>query len=552
MVSSSRPIPQIRADAEAELARTPRAEAPARSPGELLHELQVHQIELEMQNESLRQAQLAMEESRDHYLDLYEFAPVGYLTLTNAGLIAAINLSGAALLGEDRSKLLQRRFARFVAPEDQDRWQRLFRHALQHGEKQSCELKLQHSGAAVVDVSLDCLRTETGGAATSLRITLTDITARKQAMARLQTSEDRLRLAKGAAGLGIFDHDIAGGKHEWDERAHQIWGLGPEDPVTFAKFMAGVHPGDREATQAAVDRALDPHGSGEYHAEYRVISAADGCMRHVAANGRVFFEGGRAVRFAGTVADISAQKQLEKEMQERRNEMELLVKRQVAVQTAAAIAHELNQPLVSISAYSEAALSMLQGGTKSPEKLARALEGAVGQAQRAGRTLHELLDFLHQGEAPSEPLDLNEVVREALAIAAESGYGGFHPVIELERKLPPVVANRLQLQKVLVNLLHNAVDAMRGAGVPAAAITITVRTMAGRNMAQLTVQDSGPGLAAETAHRVFEPFFTTKPKGIGLGLAISRALIEAHGGQLWADLENGPGATFHFTLPFAS
>jgi two-component system, LuxR family, sensor kinase FixL len=129
-------------------------------------------------------------------------------------------------------------------------------------------------------------------------------------------------------------------------------------------------------------------------------------------------------------------------------------------------------------------------------------------------------------------------------------------VIGVERDLPPVQGNRLQLQKVLVNLFHNGVESMRDAGVPEAAITIKVRTMIGRNtkgekMIQVTVQDNGTGLDVETAHRIFAPFFTTKADGVGLGLAISRAFIEAHGGQLWADIKAGPGATFHFVLPIA-
>lgn len=375
---------------------------------------------------------------------------------------------------------------------------------------------------------------------------------RERITVRLRSSEHRLRVAKTAAGLGIFDHGIASGRTRWDERMRELWGIGPDESITYAAFMAGVHPDDRAATQAIIDRAPAPRSNGPDYAECRVISRADGSVRHVAANWKVLFESGRAVRVIGTVKDISAQKHLEKEIQERRSEMELFIKQQVAAQTAAAIAHELNQPLVSVSAYSEAALRMLRGGTKNPEKLTRALEGAMEQAQRAGRTLHELLDFLHKGETMSEPVDLNDVVRDALAITEESGYGRFSPVIELEPDLPPVLANRLQLQKVLDNLLRNGVEAMRGAGVPTAAITITVRTTGGRDMAQITVQDSGPGLDAETAHRIFEPFFTTKPGGMGLGLAISRALIEAHGGQMWADSGIGAGATFHFTLPFAS
>jgi two-component system sensor kinase FixL len=672
MVAPRHPLPQLRQDAEAELARAEPAAAPARSAERLLHELQVHQIELEMQNAALRHSQIALEESRNRYADLYESAPVGYLTLTDSGLIDDINLTGATLLGEDRSTLRHSRFARFVAAADRDVFQRCFLDALQHAGTHSCEMSFQRRDGTVFAARLNCLSTALDRPAPNLRITLSDVTRLKQAqdevrklslaveqspvsiiitdldgrieyvnpafgtasgysaaeaigtsahllksgwmpaeayanlwatitagkvwhgefvnrrkdateyvetasisplhqadgrlthyvavetditelrraLDELRTSDDRLRLAKNAAGIGIFDHDIARDEHKWDERMRELWGVGAGAAVSYELFMAGVYPDDRAATQAAVDRAFDPGGSGAYAAEYRVVDQAKGSTRHVAANGQAVFAGGRPVRFTGTVRDISTQKRLEQEMQKRRSEMELLVSQQVAAHTAAAIAHELNQPLVAMSAYSEAAVRMLRNGAKNPEKLRRALEAAVEQAQRAGRTLHELLNFLRQGETAAEAVDLNGVVHDAIAIAAEGGYSGFRPLLDLERDLPPVLANRLQLQKVLVNLLHNGVEAMREAGAAKAAIA--VRTAAAGNMAQVTVQDSGPGLDPETAQRIFEPFFTTKSAGIGLGLAISRALIEAHGGQLWADAETGPGARFHFTVPFAS
>ncbi|MDD5298622.1 MAG: PAS domain S-box protein [Rhodocyclaceae bacterium] len=548
-MASAPPIPsKLRAYAEGVLAHAPRPEGPARSAEEVLHELQVYQIELEMQNESLRQAQIALEESRDRYADLYEFAPIGYLTLDQSGRITDANLTGAALLGEDRGKLRLLHFEDFVAAEDRQGWRNALPNLLCQDGKSSLELRLQHKDGTLAEVHLDCLPRRNG--ANTLRIALSDITLHKQALTKVQASEDRLRLAKTATNLGIFDVDPVHDTTEWDQQVRNIWGIGPDEPADYAKFMAGVHPDDRAATRAALDLAFDPLGTGEYHNEYRVISR-DGSLHQVSAIGRAYFERGQLTRFVGTIKDVSREKQLEREEQERRNEMDLLVKQQVAVQTAAAIAHELNQPLVSISAYSEAALRMLKGGAKNPEKLAHALAGAAEQAQRAGRTLLELLDFLHKGEAPMVPVDLNELVAEALAIAAESGYGEFRPVLQLEPGLRPVLANRLQLQKVLVILLHNGVEAMREAGVPAAAITISVRTFSGGNIAQVTVQDSGPGITGEAAQRIFEPFFTTKPKGMGLGLAISRALIQAHGGQLWLDLDSGPGATFHFTLPFA-
>jgi len=178
--------PHLREEAEAQLAHAAPNNVPVRSAVELLQELQVHQIELEMQNDALRETQLALEESRDRYVDLYEFAPVGYLTLSREAKIVEINLTGATLLGEERKKLLERRFSSFVLPRDQDRWHRHFAHALQHDGRQTCELKLLHSDRGAFDAGLDCLHTKTSDGRSTLRVSLSNITARKQAEAELR------------------------------------------------------------------------------------------------------------------------------------------------------------------------------------------------------------------------------------------------------------------------------------------------------------------------------------------------------------------------------
>ncbi len=167
----------LRVAAEMELARQPKP----RPVEELLHELQVHQIELDMQNEQLRQAQTALEESRDRYMDLYEFAPVGYLTLTRAGTINEINLTGARIFGAERKKLLSRRFDSFVMPEQRDRWNRLFADALQHSETSSCELALVKADGTHFHAHLDCLCPATKSGPPMMRIALTDITPLRQA-----------------------------------------------------------------------------------------------------------------------------------------------------------------------------------------------------------------------------------------------------------------------------------------------------------------------------------------------------------------------------------
>ena len=185
---------RFRDDAESEQVQPQRGKVGLRPAEELLHDLRVHEIELEMQNEALRQAQVALELSRDRYVDLYEFAPVGYLTLNRDGLIAEANLVGAAVLGIDRKRLMKRRFAAFVAPEDSDRWYRHFAYVVQHGDKQRCEIALQRADGSRFHAQADCLGVVTPGESPVVRIALTDITERKQAEAA-QAAADVARAA---------------------------------------------------------------------------------------------------------------------------------------------------------------------------------------------------------------------------------------------------------------------------------------------------------------------------------------------------------------------
>ena len=382
-------------------------------------------------------------------------------------------------------------------------------------------------------------------------ITFYEADRRHQVERALRISEERLRLAKQAAGLGVFDYDSRHDVIHWDERMCELWGVEPSESISYETFVAAIHPKDREARLAALERASNPAGNGEFKVEYRVINTKSGTERWVATVGRMHFEEGHATRLIGVARDVTDRKIQEKKLQDERAESENLFKQQVAARTASAIAHELNQPLGAISAYSEVALHALQSGSIDQEKLKRALEGCVLQAQRAGRSLHELMAFLQRGELVTEKLDINKIVKEAVDITRGNGFGEFQTVLNLDPDMPAVLGNRVQIQKVLVNLLRNAVEAMRNANIPYSSITISARTNKDFDMAHIIVQDSGPGLDEETAKRIFEPFFTTKSTGIGMGLAISRALIEANGGQLWFEPSTDAGATFHFTLPFA-
>ena len=198
----------LRTEAEALVSSLSPAEMTVRPDEVLLHELLVHKIELEMQNEELRRAHIAIEEARDRYVDLYEFAPVGYITISREALVSEINLTGCALLGVDRTKMIRRRFSNYVAPQDRDRWHRLFLNMMEHAEveKQTCDLEMIRADKSIFYAHLDCLRRESVDAPPMLRLALVDISKLKQAEAELRIAAIAF---ESQEGMMVTDANVA-------------------------------------------------------------------------------------------------------------------------------------------------------------------------------------------------------------------------------------------------------------------------------------------------------------------------------------------------------
>jgi two-component system sensor kinase FixL len=379
-----------------------------------------------------------------------------------------------------------------------------------------------------------------------------DITERKKTLDALNRSETRYRLLFENSRDALLTNTPNGKFVSANRSAVRMFGARNE-----AEFLAltpwdispEFQPDGRSSAEKAREVAEITMREGSHFFEWMhkrldgTTFPAEVMLTCIQVDCEVFIQ--------GALRDITMRKKMEQEILERRNEMEYLQKQHIAAQTAAAIAHELNQPLLAIASYSEAALMLLQGDAPDLAKVRRAIEGSEQQAHRAGRSIRELLEFLSMKEFPSEHFDLNLEVLDAVNSAKSEHQLQFHSVMHLEKDLPPVRANRSHVRKVLHNLLHNSIEAMDEAGIELPAITVTVRTAKDENAAQVTIRDKGPGFRDENIHRLFEPFFTTKARGIGMGLAISRSLIEANGGQLWVDPEEKPGATFHLTLPLA-
>ncbi|HEU0234273.1 MAG TPA: PAS domain S-box protein [Gallionella sp.] len=254
----------------------------------------------------------------------------------------------------------------------------------------------------------------------------------------------------------------------------------------------------------------------------------------------------------GIYKDITEQRKAEQELHERGEKMEQLLKQEIATQTAAAIAHELNQPLLAIAACSDAALRTFESAGIDKEQLSQSLILNKEQAIRAGESLRHLFSVLHDQIPVAEVFDLNLQIQNSLDEFRKRNMLQFHEELKLESELPLVHASRLHIQMVTINLLRNSIEAMQAASIPTSELTMTVRTIKDGNMAQVTILDNGPGLQAREMEHIFDAFYTTKPTGIGMGLKISRSLIKANGGNLWAESTSGRGTAFHFTLPLAS
>ena len=305
---------RLRAMAEKMLAAVPHTDALGRSAEELLHELQVHQIELEMQNEELRRAQLALEESSDRYMDLYEFAPVGYLTLTDNALISEVNLTGAALMGEERKRILQSRFARFVTEGDRDRYHRFIGSVVQHDQRATCDLALQRGDGSVFQVRLDCVRVAAGDKPPTVRLTLSDITDQKLAEQGLKASEARKGAILEAALDCIVTMDHGGRVIDFNPAAERVFGYPREQAVgrTMAELI--IPPALRAAHAAGLAHHL---ATGETRVIGRRVE-----MTAMRADASLFpveitiarIPGGDPPMFTGFLRDITERKRAEAEL----------------------------------------------------------------------------------------------------------------------------------------------------------------------------------------------------------------------------------------------
>jgi len=335
--------------------------------------------------------------------------------------------------------------------------------------------------------------------------------------------------------------------HVSDETVRMHGFVPREGPVSFEQFHDTVHPADQAAVKAALERAT--RAGTDYEIEYRICRADDGNIRFFRSFGH-HNPSGEIGDYVGTTMDITEQKRAEEEREKLRQlEADLAHINRVNMlgELAAALAHEIKQPIAASITSANACLRWLD---RDPPNLKRARAAAARIEQdgnRAADVIDRLRSFYKKG-SPSkrEIVDVKEMVREMSALFRTEAVR--HSVTihyAVDADTPKILVDRVQLQQVFMNLMLNAIEAMKDTR---GALTITAGPNS-QDQVIVSISDTGVGLPHESTEQIFDAFHTTKPQGTGMGLAITRSIVEAHGGRVWATANPGAGATFHFTLP---
>jgi C4-dicarboxylate-specific signal transduction histidine kinase len=248
-------------------------------------------------------------------------------------------------------------------------------------------------------------------------------------------------------------------------------------------------------------------------------------------------------------AEIAERKRAEDEARQHRNELAHFGRVSMIGEMATSLAHELNQPLTVISGYAQFCIAQLRSQKGKPEQLLDAMEQTAEQANRANEVIRRVRGFIHKEEPERQPTDVNEVIRglEDL-LRTDAREHGSELQLELTEPMPLVIADPIEVQQVILNLAHNGIEAMDESGSVSRCLSIHTSGQS-NGVVEVTVRDQGVGISSDSLNHLFDPFFTTKSQGLGMGLSISRTIVEAHGGRLWATSDVSDGTVFHFTLP---
>jgi signal transduction histidine kinase len=362
----------------------------------------------------------------------------------------------------------------------------------------------------------------------------------------LRRSEAFLAEAQQLSSTGGFLWCVATGDITWSEQTYRMFEMDQAVPVTLDRIAARIHPDDVPLWHETLDRARN-EGS-DFEVELRLLMPDHSVKYlHTIAHGSRDQDGG--LEYIGAVQDVTERRLSEEALGKARSELAHVARATTMGALAASIAHEVNQPLSGIITNASTCLRMLDADPPNVDGARETTRRTIRDGNRAADVIARLRALYKKRSATIESVDLNEAAQEVIELSrSELRRNRVMLRTALADDLPPVTGDRVQLQQVILNLLLNAADALSGVDDRPRQVEVNTDADDGDRV-RLTVRDAGVGFVPQDADRLFDPFYTTKTGGMGIGLSVSRSIIESHHGRLWGAPNDGPGATFAFSIP---
>ena len=500
-----------------------------------------------------KRAEDALRESERELRLIVDSIPGLVAAFTPVGEVEFVNRQILEYFGRTSEELKHWGTGGMTHPEDLPRVVELFTHSIVSGDPFEFEVRARRfDGVYRWFQSRGFPLRDTNGQIVRWYNLLIDIDERKRAEQELRRSEEELRRsaaflaeAQQLSRVGSFSWRLATDEIVWSEQLHRIFEIDPDVRVTFEAIGARVHPEDLPAFTEQIERSR--RDGSDVQLEIR-LQLPDRTVKYVHVVAHCRDDRGQ-LEYIGAVQDVTQRRLSELALGKVRSELAYVARATSLGVLTASIAHEVNQPLAGIITNASTCLRMLGSDPPDVDGARETARRTIRDGNRAADVIARLRALFSKKEFTLEQLDLNEATREVIALSlTELQRNRVIVQSELADDLPALIGDRVQLQQVLLNLLRNASDAMVGVDDRPRHLLIRTEREDGDRV-RVTVRDAGAGIDRQTMDKLFDAFYTTKSGGMGIGLSVSRSIVERHQGRLWVEPNDGPGATFSFSIP---
>ena len=507
----------------------------------LMAKLRKSAEEREQRIEALRRSEIYLAEGeRLAHMGSWAFNPSGSYDFWSEELFRIFGFDPA----EGIPTLEQ--YLRAVHSDDREFMSQTIRSMLAQGLGCDVRKRIVRPDGEVRYIRCVCVPIFDNGVLSSIQGTAIDVTEQERMSQVLRRREIHLSEAQRLSHTGSFSWSAADDEIIWSEETHRIFDCDRSMKPTFELVLQRTHPEDRAGVEQFLEHLLDDGKDWDF--EHRLLMP-DGSVKYVRTVARASRGASNELEYVGAVLDVTATRRADEELHQTRAQLTHVARVMTLGELTASIAHEVNQPLSGLTISGRACLRWLDKHPPNIENARRSIERMIGDAVRASEVVRRIRGLSKNAPPQKIWLNVNETIEETIALTRmEVQQSGAAVRTQLSIDVPLVWADRIQLQQVILNLIINAIEA--ASEVSDGPRDLFINTVKDKsNGVLVTIADFGRGLDPEKLEDIFHPFYTTKSEGMGMGLAVSRSIIEAHGGRLWATPNEPRGAIFHFTLP---